>query len=253
MARRGETFDRKALVGSILVHGVILVLAVWSSMSARPPLEFVTYQIEIVSPPSATQDEEPTPAQEELVVEQPEPEPPPEPEETPTVETEKPPPKPPEPERPPEREPPKEPEEKKPPTSPDPPEETPRESGEDINVRLEGLRRDYPAYYNNIIMQIQRCFQWRGQGSWETTVYFVIRRDGSVTDLDFAKRSGNPTFDFSAMGAVECAGANARLGPLPEDLPFDVLPVQFSFRPQGGIRESFPDRGDQTTQVGSQR
>jgi hypothetical protein len=122
----------------------------------------------------------------------------------------------------------------------DDPEEDPRESGEDINVRLEGVRRDYPAYYNNIITQIHRCFRWTGQGSWETTVKFVIREDGSVSDLDFVKKSGNTTFDFEAMGAVDCAG-RGRFGPLPEELPFEVLPVQFNFRPTGGVRGVFPD------------
>ena len=35
-----------------------------------------------------------------------------------------------------------------------PPEEEVEEAGEGINVRLEGLRRDYPEYYENIIRQI---------------------------------------------------------------------------------------------------
>jgi hypothetical protein len=34
------------------------------------------------------------------------------------------------------------------------------------------------------------------------------------------------------MGAVDCAG-RGRFGPLPEDLPFETLPVEFSFRPTG--------------------
>jgi hypothetical protein len=126
------------------------------------------------------------------------------------------------------------------------------EGGEDINVRLEGVRRDYPAYYNNIITQIQRCFRWTQGGSWETTVYFAIRRDGTVADLDFVKRSGNTAFDFEAMGAVDCAG-KGRFGPLPEDLPFDVLPVQFNFRPQGGIGGFFPDPMKATSEVASER
>jgi len=72
-------------------------------------------------------------------------------------------------------------------------------------------------------------------------VYFVIHEDGTVSDLDFAKRSGNSNFDFEAMGAVECAG-RGRFGPLPDDFPWDLLPVQFSFRPQGAIREDAPAR-----------
>lgn len=237
--RRHDPFDRKSLAASVGVHVGVLLLAVWSSASARPPLEFISYQIELVSPPPAVQAEDPAPAQEELVVERPDPQPPqPEEERAPVVE-EKPKPKPPEPQPTPRTEPPKETAEvRKPATSTaPPPEEKPKESGEGINVRMEGLRRDYPVYYNNVITQIQRCFRWRDGGSWETTVYFVIKRDGAVSDLDFVKRSGSAAFDFEAMGAVDCAG-KGRFGPLPDDLPWDLLPIQFNFRPTGGIREN---------------
>ncbi len=96
---------------------------------------------------------------------------------------------------------------------------------------MEGLRRDYPAYYNNIIRQINRCFRPPG-GSWRTVVYFVIQRDGTVRDIDFVERSGSVAFDFRAMEAVECAG-QGRFGALPEDLPWDAMPIRFEFRPTG--------------------
>ena len=35
-------------------------------------------------------------------------------------------------------------------------------SGEDLNIRMEGLRRDFPDYYLNIQRQIQRCWQSAG-------------------------------------------------------------------------------------------
>jgi outer membrane biosynthesis protein TonB len=234
-------------MGSVGVHGAVVVLAVLSSMAERAPVEFISYQIELVSPPPAMQAAESAPAREELVVERPEPTPPAPEEEKPIVEEEKPKPKPAETKPAPRQEPPKETGEERSPAVTDVPvpEETPRESGEGINVRLEGVRRDYPAYYNNIITQIQRCLRWRNGGSWETTVYFLIKRDGSVSDLDFVKRSGNAAFDVEAMGAVECAG-KGRFGSLPEELPFEVLPVQFNFRPQGGVRGTFPE-GPQTT------
>jgi len=245
--RRPDSFDRSSLVGSLAVHAVALVVALGSTMMGREPVEFISYQIELVSPPPAAQAPEPAPAREELAVERPDPTPPAPEEEKPVVEEEKPKPKPPEPKPTPRQEPPKEAAEERAPAVTDAPvpKEKPKESGEGINVRLEGVRRDYPAYYNNIITQIQRCFRWTGGGSWETTVYFAIRPDGTVSDLDFVKRSGSASFDFDAMGAVECAG-KGRFGPLPEELPFDVLPVQFNFRPQGGIRGTFPD-GTQTT------
>lgn len=237
MNRRNQPPDRLSLAGSAAVHLVAVALAWWSSTAARPPLVFESYEIELVSPPPAQVAEEEAPATEELVVERPDPQPPVEREEAPVTQPD--PPRPdPTPDPPPREEPEPEPaepeEETTPATTTEAAEET-RESGEAINVRIEGLKRDYPGYYDNIIRQIQRCFapRWRGQGRWEATLYFVINADGSVSDMDFVTRSGNTSFDFEAMGAVECAG-RGRFGPLPEDLPWDRLPIQFTFRPIGG-------------------
>jgi TonB family protein len=100
---------------------------------------------------------------------------------------------------------------------------------------MEGLRRDYPIYYRNIITQIQRCFRWSGEGNPQTEVYFVINEDGSVSDQRFVSRSGNPAFDYAALEAiVECAGRQEGFGPLPDDLPYERLPIRFTFRPGGG-------------------
>jgi TonB family protein len=96
---------------------------------------------------------------------------------------------------------------------------------------MEGLRRDYPEYYNNIIRQIQRCLR-QPPGNWNATVTFVIRRDGSVDDLELERRSGNSAFDYAAMGAVECAG-QGRFGPLPPEMPYEYQPIRFNFTPSG--------------------
>lgn len=237
--RRGvDPFSGKAMVFSVALHVGVFVVGWLSTLYEPPEVQYLTFEIELVSPPPAVQAEEPTPPREELVVERPEPEPtPPEPEpEQPTLEPERQPE--PEPE-PPRREPEPEPEPPEPDPEPTPaataeppPEEPPPTSGEGLNVRMEGLRRDFPAYYENIIRQIQRCFRWQGGGSWQAQVYFVIRRDGTVRDLEFRTRSGNTSFDFEAMGAVECAG-QGRFGPLPEELPYESQPVMFEFRPSG--------------------
>jgi hypothetical protein len=97
---------------------------------------------------------------------------------------------------------------------------------------MEGLRRDFPEYWNNIIRQIQRCFR-PPAGNWATTMTFSIRRDGSVDDIEFERRSGNTAFDYLAMEAVECAG-QGRFGPLPAELPYEYQPIRFEFRPSGG-------------------
>lgn len=225
------------MVLSILLHAAVFGFG-WMSTFHRPPsFEFITFEIELVSPPPAVQAELQEPPREDLVIERPEPEPEPielEPEpEEPRLQPEEPQP---EPEPEPEPTPPEPDVEPAPAATPEPPpEEPPPTSGEGLNVRLEGLRRDYPAYYNNIIRQIQRCFRWQGGGNWETKVSFVIRRDGTVGDLEFVARSGNTSFDFEAMGAVDCAG-QGRFGPLPEDLPYESLPVLFDFRPIGRMQ-----------------
>ena len=251
MATRSRTTEeRRAFAFSLVLHLGIFFMGWLSTLYQPEPVEFVTYEIELVSPPPTVQAETREMAAEELVVERPEeaqPDPAPEPEPTPPPpeETESAPdPQPEEEEEAPDPEPqPEEPPEESPlppvdetpteaTTTEEPPEDA-TESGEDINVRLEGLRRDYPVYYDNIIRQIQRCFRWQGGGSWETTVRFAIQRDGTATDVEFASRSGNTSFDFEAMAAIaDCAGLG-RFGPLPEDLPYDRLPIQFSFRPAG--------------------
>jgi len=234
--RRVDPFDKKAMLYSVVLHTAFFGVAWTSRFHSPPDVQFLTFEIELVSPPPAAQAEERAPEREEVVIERPTPEPtPPTPEpEQPTLEVERPPPQQ-EPERrEPEPEPPEPDVEPAPAAAPEtPPEEPPPTSGEGLNVRMEGLRRDFPAYYENIIRQIQRCFRWQGGGGWSAQVYFVIRRDGTVRDLDFRTRSGNTSFDFEAMGAVECAG-QGRFGPLPEDLPYESQPVLFEFQPSGG-------------------
>ena len=107
----------------------------------------------------------------------------------------------------------------------------------DIAVRMEGLRRDYPAYYSEILAQIRACFRWQGGGNWTTVLRFVITSDGRIPGASIQRHqgSGHLAFDLAAVGAVECAGAG-RLSPLPSDLPFDELPVQFTFSPLGSGR-----------------
>ena len=235
MARwRKDRPDRLSAVGSVTIHGVALVLA-WYSTTSRPqPFQFPTYQIDLVSPPPTVQAEEKAPAEKKLVVEHPDrPEPEPEKKETtpPITEPKK---KKVEPEKPKAAPtPPKEAEKSKKATTTEKTTDKKTESGDDIRVRMEGLQRDYPQYYNDIIRQMYRCFRWQGQGNWSTIIQFVIRRDGSVTDIKVAQPSGNPVFDIQAMGAAECAG-EGRLDSLPKELPYDRLPVRFKINPSGG-------------------
>jgi periplasmic protein TonB len=237
--RRLDPFDKKAMLLSVVLHAAVFTVGWLSTLHRKPQFDFIAYDIELVSPPPAARAAEPAPAQERLIVERPKPEPepaPPRPEPA-KVEVEKPKPEPepapPKPDRKPETTKPEVSDAPAPAVTDAPPEKPPENPGEGINVRMEGLKRDYPQYYANIITQINRCFRWRNGGSWQTSVTFIIHRDGSVSDLGFAKQSGNTSFDFEAMGAVDCAG-KGRFGALPDDLPWETLPVLFQFSPSSG-------------------
>jgi protein TonB len=105
--------------------------------------------------------------------------------------------------------------------------------GTDVaTVRTEGIEFPYPAYLNNIVRQVAKHFDMRRQGALTAEVTFLIRRDGSVSDIQLSKRSGNFTFDQDAMGAVEAAARANAFGPLPDGYPDGVLPVIFSFDPR---------------------
>ncbi len=233
--QRHERVGKGPVVGSVLIHCMAIFLAWWTSAMEREIPNFVVYEIELVSPPAAELGDPTPPPPEELVIETPE-EVVPEPQEEeppPSIEDDPPPPEDPKPEEvtaPPEPE-----EDPTPATSPDPdPDvETP---GEDLNVRMEGLRRDYPVYYENIIRQMQRCFRWRGADTYTASIFFIINRDGTVSGIDVLESSSHTPFDIEAMGAAECAGNRGRLGPFPDELPFDQLPIRFNFGPRSGRR-----------------
>lgn len=226
-ARPSRKPDRAAVIGSGAVHVGIVVLA-WLVSALRPAsVEYQTVMIQIISPPPAQAQEvaEESTVEEDLEIETPEPEP----EETeiplPTEEA-----------PPPER-----PEEQAPVETTTPVEEAPttteevvepdEEAGEGLDIRLEGLRRDYPEYWNRIISQISRCFRG-SQTRHSATVRFTVHRDGTVSDLDVVESSGSLAFEVSAIEAVECAG-RGRLGPLPDDFQYETLPVLFTFEPRG--------------------
>jgi periplasmic protein TonB len=103
--------------------------------------------------------------------------------------------------------------------------------GTDVaNVRTEGIDFPYPGYLENIVRQIAVLFHPPAGSRLKAEVMFLIRRDGSVSDVKFLQRSGSYTFDLEAQGAVEAA--SKKFGPLPAGFRDDVLPVMFSFDPR---------------------
>jgi len=217
---RRRPLDRNALGVSLSVHLMALVVLFGVIPALEEPVViYEAVQIVMVAGAPAPEDElvvetpeDPPPAEEEAPMPEPEPAPEPDSAETPLPAEE--------------------------PPTPDPEEATPTEEPEDgtdvVTRRVEAFRRDYPEYYENIQNQIERCFRWQGSGRLEVLVTFRIRRDGTTADMEVAERSGNHAFDIDALGAVECAGRNDRLGPLPEDYPFSTLPVRFTITSRVG-------------------
>ena len=104
--------------------------------------------------------------------------------------------------------------------------------GTDVaNVRSEGVEFPFPAYLENIVRQIALRFKPRNPGALRAEVYFVVRRDGSMSNFRFLTKSNVYAFDLEAQGAVEAAASAGAFGPLPDEYGNDFLPVIFSFDP----------------------
>ena len=99
-----------------------------------------------------------------------------------------------------------------------------------VGAHTEGIEFPFPGYLANITRQIALNFSPRGNvGALRCEVFFMIRRDGSVSGFKFLTRSGSQAFDLEAQGAVEAA--TRTFGRLPTGFADDVLPVIFTFDP----------------------
>lgn len=110
-------------------------------------------------------------------------------------------------------------------------------TGTDVaTVSLPGVAFPYPEYLRNIVSEVfRRWHRPMGETPLQAEVMFFIRRDGSISNLQFIKRSGSFAFDLEAQGAIEAAGTAKAFGTLPEGYAADMLPVSFFFNP-GAIR-----------------
>jgi outer membrane biosynthesis protein TonB len=110
---------------------------------------------------------------------------------------------------------------------------TPSTGSDPATVEVEGLEFPYPEYLRNIVAQVYRRWERPGGNvSLKAEVFFLVHRDGSISNLRFVSRSGSFAFDLEAEGAVESAATAGAFGPLPEGFADDVLPVSFFFDPQ---------------------
>jgi protein TonB len=103
--------------------------------------------------------------------------------------------------------------------------------GTDVrNIALAGIEFPFPGYLTNIMRQITIAYApQRTSATLVAEVKFVIRRDGSVVDIEVVKSSGNRLFDLEAKGTIESVGAVKAFGPLPTGWNDDVLVVYFTF------------------------
>ncbi len=115
------------------------------------------------------------------------------------------------------------------------PGETPSTGNDQLTFRQEGLRFPYQEYLDNIVTQIRK--RWAAPAArnarLRVEVAFTIQRDGTVTDISYARRSGNLLFDTEALGAIERAGHDRAFGPLPSGWNGESLPIAFNFTPEG--------------------
>jgi protein TonB len=100
-------------------------------------------------------------------------------------------------------------------------------------IKTEGVEFPFPGYLRNLVAQVYT--RWRPAPSsvlLEAEVFFFVHRDGSVTGLQFIRRSGSFAFDLEAQGAIEAASRAAAFGALPSGYGPDLLPVSFFFNPR---------------------
>jgi outer membrane biosynthesis protein TonB len=225
----GDGVPARAVVGSLSVHAIVLIFMFWGANRLAIPPPPQVYQVELVAAPREA------PVRAVPVPDRPRPAPEEKPQARP-VETKVAPAKkqrqesrPIEPERGREaaEEEPKPQVEVKPAATP----EQSREGVEGTPVRLEGAPFPYPEYLANVILQIKRHWRPPAGGRLRAELAFTIKRDGSVGDVAWVRRSGSPAFDLEARGAIEAAGRRGTFGPLPDDYPSDRLRISFFFDP----------------------
>jgi len=221
--RRERSGVAAGLAGTVTVHAaiILLFLTTVTPVDTGPPV----YAVELVAAPAPPPEAKPAPE----AAPRPAPDPPvatkPPVKPTPV----KPVPKPPV-TKPPER---TEPTPRNTPTTTPLPGETPSTGTDAVTVSTPGLAFPFPDYLRNIVQEVYRRWERpRGNSALRTEVSFLILRDGTVREIRLTRASGSFSFDLSAQGAVEAAGASGAFGPLPDGYPADVLPVAFYFTPR---------------------
>lgn len=221
--RAGKRLGTRPLGLSLAFHAAAFVFVFWVVPALQPELllyevveiNMVAAAVEPVEELVVETPDDPEPEEEAPVIEpDPDPDPDPEPDslETPPPAEEEPPP---------------------PPEATATTETEPEDGDDEVTARIEGFRRDFPEYYEKITNQIIRCFRPPDTGLRDVVVRFLVQRDGSTTDIAIMTSSGSFSFDTAAEEAIECAGQPGRLGPLPDEYRYPVLPINYTISPRG--------------------
>ena len=212
------------LLGTTVVHGLLLAALVASVMLRPKGYEPTIYSVELVAAPAPR-----TPVRPKTVTPPAPPPPPVAPLKTETKAAPVPKPKPP-----PKIEPKVEPT-TKPVTQEVPnPGVTPSTGNDVENVRVEGKVFPFPEYLRRIVNEVLRRWSRPTGLPLSAEVSFTVMRDGSVRNIKVVRSSRNYTFDLEAQGAIEQAGADQAFGPLPAGWPQETLEVAFHFTPRDG-------------------
>jgi outer membrane biosynthesis protein TonB len=209
-----------ALAGTVVVHGMALILLYASTTAARAPLP-PAYRVRLVAAPEPVAGARPAP---ESVDRPAAPPAAPAPRRAPRNTVARTPPPPVTDDRPREAAP------RTTPSAAPLPGERPSTGNDVATVSTEGLEFPFPEYLGHMVSEVLRRWQRPLQSTpLEAEVAFFVHRDGSVTGLRFIRRSGNFAFDLEAQGAVEEAGRYRAFGDLPAGWASDVLFVRFYF------------------------
>ncbi len=95
-------------------------------------------------------------------------------------------------------------------------------------ARLDAVGFDSPIYLNVLFGKIRNLWEnpYAGADVLQCTIYFVISRDGKITDSVIEKSSGIEAFDQSALRAV----LSSNPPPLPVQFGADELGIHLEFQ-----------------------
>ncbi len=104
--------------------------------------------------------------------------------------------------------------------------------GAGLNVRTQGATFVDQAYLVNIVYRVKRYFRRPDTARTDRAeVCFRIERDGTASDIRIAGASGSAAFKLAVMEAVEQAGVHREFGRLPAAYAADFLPVCLEIQP----------------------